>query len=112
MRSRVGSLLAVVALQMTAGGVLAADPGAPDGKGLFKQRCGMCHQGIGMAVGLLARRPGDASKGVLEDRTDLSAAFVRAAARAGVGNMPRISRAEVSDPELAAIASYLARGKP
>jgi hypothetical protein len=65
-----------------------------------------------MGVGILARRPGDASKGLLEQREDLSAAVVRVVVRNGIGNMPRISRGEVSDPELVAIADYLSRGKP
>jgi mono/diheme cytochrome c family protein len=82
-----------------------------DGKALFHERCGMCHQSIGMAVNLLARRPGDTSKGLLEERKDLSAEFVFTVARTGIGNMPRISRGEVSDPEMAAIAQYLATGK-
>ena len=82
------------------------------GKALYTGRCGMCHQTIGMAVGILSRRPADASKGLLEQREDLSAAFVTAAVRAGINNMPRISRAEVSDPELAQIAAYLAKGRP
>jgi mono/diheme cytochrome c family protein len=86
--------------------------GAPDGKALFTERCGMCHQTNGMGVGLLSRRPGDTSKGLLENRTDLSAAVVKVVVRNGIVNMPRISRAEVSDPQLAAIADYLSRGKP
>jgi mono/diheme cytochrome c family protein len=85
---------------------------AADGKALFAERCGMCHQTNGMGVGILARRPGDASKGLLEQRADLSAAFVKVVVRSGIVNMPRISRGEVSDPELAAIADFLARGKP
>src|SRR5689334_2537816 len=83
-----------------------------DGKALFTQRCGMCHQTIGMAVGILSRRPNDPSKGLLEQRTDLSSAFIRTVVRTGINNMPRISRAEVSNPELAAIADYLAKGRP
>jgi len=91
----------------------AGTVGAPDnGKGLFTERCGMCHQTNGMGVGILSRRPGDASKGLLEQREDLSSAVVRVVVRTGIGNMPRISRGEVSDPELAAIALYLSRGKP
>jgi mono/diheme cytochrome c family protein len=86
--------------------------GAPDAKTLFTERCGMCHQTNGMGVGLLARRPGDTSKGLLESRTDLSAAVVKVVVRNGIVNMPRISRGEVSDPELALIADYLTRGKP
>jgi len=91
----------------------AAAPAVPlDGKSLYRERCGMCHQGIGMAVSLLSRRPGDTSKGLLEERKDLSAAFVSTVVRAGLLNMPRIARAEVSDAELAAIANYLAQGRP
>jgi mono/diheme cytochrome c family protein len=105
-----------VALLLSLGSALASaqgtTPAEPAGKALFKSRCGMCHQTIGMAVGLLARRPGDTSKGFLEDRADLSAAFVRTVVRTGILNMPRIARGEVSDAELAAIADYLARGKP
>jgi mono/diheme cytochrome c family protein len=89
----------------------AAAP-TPDGKALYTQRCGMCHQTIGMAVNILARRVDDPSKGLLEDRKDLSAAVVRAVVRNGIANMPRISRGEVSDPELTLIANYLAKGKP
>jgi mono/diheme cytochrome c family protein len=65
-----------------------------------------------MGVGILSRRPADASKGLLEQRADISAAVVRVVVRTGIGNMPRISRGEVSDPQLAAIADYLSRGKP
>jgi len=86
--------------------------GTPDGKALFTSRCGMCHQTIGMAVGILSRRPGDASKGLLEERKDLSAAFIRTVVRSGIVNMPRMSRGEISDPELAQVANYLAQGRP
>ena len=88
----------------------AADPAT--GKSLFTERCGMCHQTNGMGVGLLSRRPGDTSKGLLENRMDLSAAVVKVVVRNGIINMPRISRGEVSDPELTVIAEYLSRGKP
>lgn len=106
-RSAVAMLLAA---SLAAESVAAAE--SPDGKALYISRCGMCHQTIGMAVGILSRRPDDASKGLLEDRKDLAAAFVRTVVRTGIANMPRISRGEVSDPELALIANYLSRGKP
>lgn len=80
-----------------------------DGKALYQHRCGMCHQGIGMAVSLLSRRPGDTSNGLLEQRKDLVAEFVTTVTRTGIGNMPRVPRGEVSDAELAAIATYLAK---
>ena len=111
MRARTAALAAGIAL-----GLLLTQPAlagaAPDGKALYRERCGMCHQTIGMAVGILSRRPGDESKGFLEDRKDLSAAFVRTVVRTGIANMPRMPRGEVSDAELEVIAAYLAKGRP
>ena len=109
-------VMAMVALAAAGGGmpalIAATAPPPPDGKELYRTRCGMCHQGIGMAVSLLSRRPGDTSKGLLENRKDLSVEFVFTAARTGIGNMPRIARGEVSDAELTAIGDYLTQGKP
>jgi hypothetical protein len=47
----------------------------------------------------------------LEARTDLTADYITLAARQGIGNMPRISRAEVSDAQLARIALYLTKAQ-
>jgi mono/diheme cytochrome c family protein len=91
---------------------LATAADEPSGKLLFTTRCGMCHQTNGMGVSILSRRPGDASKGLLEQRDNLSAEFVYTVARSGTGNMPRISRGEVSDEELRLISLYLSRGNP
>ena len=99
----------LVSLGLLADTARAAEP---TGQSLYAQRCCMCHQTIGMAVSILSRRPADASKGLLEERNDLSAAVVKAVVRSGIVNMPRISRAEVSDPELTRIAEYLSKGKP
>jgi mono/diheme cytochrome c family protein len=121
--AQVAAVMAVLLLAAGCGGspepvaAVAATAAAPsatnlDGKSLYRERCGMCHQSIGMGVALLSRRPGDTSKGLLEERKDLSAAFVSTAVRSGLINMPRIARGELSDPELAAIAGYLAQGRP
>jgi mono/diheme cytochrome c family protein len=108
----VGALLMIAGAQVAAAEE-AGTGGAPDaGKTLFTERCGMCHQTNGMGVGILSRRTADPSKGLLEQRADLSSAVVRVVVRSGIGNMPRISRGEVSDPELATIALYLSKGKP
>ena len=71
----------------------------------------MCHRVTGMGTGLLRRRypKGQAQ---LEARTNLSAGFVTTVVRHGLHNMPALSRAEVSDPQLAIIAAYLGRGNP
>jgi mono/diheme cytochrome c family protein len=89
-------------------GVHAADL---DGKKLFHQKCEMCHGAAGMGTGLLARRM-KPEVALLEKRDDLSAAYVQRAARIGILNMPPITRGDVSDPQLTAIAQYLSKGKP
>ena len=109
-----GRLLAQAAIPPTPGiGNAAATRTSPymsDGKSLFHEKCAMCHGPGGMGTGLLARRM-DPAVAELEKRGDLTPDFVTAAARAGVGNMPAISRGEVSDRQMAAIAAYLAKGK-
>lgn len=77
------------------------------GAALFTEKCAMCHRVMGMGTVLLTRRR-EAATAPLEKRTDLTVEFVTAAARAGLGNMPRISRGEVSDADLATIAAWLA----
>ena len=75
---------------------------------LFVEKCGMCHRQMGMGTIILARRM-DPAKAMLEKRTDLATPYVIASVRNGIGNMPRISRGEVSDPQLKVIAQYLTK---
>ena len=82
-----------------------------DGQALYRQKCAMCHDVSGRGTGLLAGRL-DPEVAELQKRSDLGAAFVERAARVGLLNMPPITRADVGDPELRAIARYLSRGKP
>lgn len=110
--------LLVIAILVCAGGAaLATDappagaPAAGPGRDLFAEKCGMCHRSTGMGTGLLSRRYPKGQE-QLETRTNLSAAFVTTIVRQGLNNMPALSRAEVSDPQLATIATYLARGNP
>ena len=86
---------------------LASRPGATGGEALYVEHCASCHAPNGMGTGLLARRVQPA---LLEARDNLPAAYVTAAARNGIGNMPAIPRGEVSDDELRQIAEYLAAG--
>ena len=109
-----GRLLAQAAIPPSPGvgnpAATRTGPGISDGKAMFHEKCGMCHGPGGMGTGLLARRM-DPAVAELEKRGDLMPDFVTAAARMGVGNMPAISRGEVSDRQMAAIAAYLAKGK-
>jgi mono/diheme cytochrome c family protein len=105
-----------VVAQMTSGASPvwppSATPAASEGEQLFSETCARCHRAGGMGTGILSRRKGIAADGQLEKREDLVASFIKVVVRAGTGNMPRISRAEVSDRQLAKIADYLSRGKP
>ena len=76
----------------------------PDGKALFTEKCLMCHGKGGMGTGLLSRR---VQPPELLLRDDLVAGFVTQAARIGLGNMPAMTRGEVSDAQLDAIARFL-----
>lgn len=87
--------------------------GAPveqTGEALFVEKCAMCHREAdrvgGMGTFLIARRDPD-NPAMLEQRKTLTPEYISAAIRAGIGNMPRISRAEVSDAQLDAISAYL-----
>jgi (+)-pinoresinol hydroxylase len=48
----------------------------------------------------------------LEERTDLTPAFIEALVRHGRNLMPRTRKTEISDVELAAISAYLTRARP
>ena len=112
MNCRVPALALILAATALAGRpTLAQQPPSPDGKALFNQKCAMCHNAIGMGTGLLARRV-DPAVAELEKRSDLTASYVVRAARIGVLNMMPITRGDVSDAQLNAIAAYLSKGKP
>jgi mono/diheme cytochrome c family protein len=81
---------------------------SPD-EALFVEKCGMCHRQMGMGTVILARRM-KPEVAMLEARGDLSVEQITAAARQGIGNMPRISRGEVSNAQLAQISAYLSKG--
>lgn len=86
-----------------------------DGHQLFRNRCGTCHLAGGMGTNVLTARMAAAKQpaalGLLENRTDLTVDYVKTVARNGKVAMPRLSRVEVTDPELDAIAAYLAGPK-
>lgn len=87
-----------------------------DGAALFSNRCGACHLAGGMGTNLLTKQRVAAGEppetGLLANRADLNADYVKAVVRNGKLAMPRLSRVEVTDPELDSIAGYLARARP
>jgi cytochrome c5 len=91
-------------------GALQDRTSSSSGEALFVEKCSMCHRQMGMGTVILARRM-DAKVAMLESRFDLTTDTITAAARQGIGNMPRISRGEVSDAQLTKIAAYLTKSK-
>ncbi len=86
------------------------------GEELFSNRCGSCHLPFGMGTNVLTVQRlalGEPPEmGLLTNREDLGAAYVKAVVRNGKVGMPRLNRVEVTDSELERIADFLGRGKP
>ena len=84
-----------------------------DGKTLFEVHCGYCHLLGGMGTNLLTKQRmmmGETpDKGLLANRTDLTADYVKSVVRMGKGAMPAQTRVDVTDAELQAVAKYLGK---
>lgn len=84
-----------------------------DGKTLFEVHCGYCHLTGGMGTNLLTKQRmmmGETpDKGLLANRTDLTADYVKSVVRMGKGAMPGQTKVDVTDPELDAVAKYLGK---
>jgi mono/diheme cytochrome c family protein len=86
-----------------------------EGEALFSHRCGACHLAAGMGTNLItgqqvkAGQPPD--KGLLANRDDLTADYVKTVVRAGKGAMPRQTRVDITDAELDKVAAFLGKGK-
>ncbi len=91
---------------ITTGRALAAS----EGEALFIEKCAMCHREAdrvgGMGTFLIAQRDPD-NDPMLERRGFLTPDYILASVRNGIGNMPRISRADASDAEIAVISDWL-----
>ncbi len=84
-----------------------------DGKVLFEVHCGYCHLLGGMGTNLLTKQRmmmGETpDKGLLANRTDLTADYVKSVVRMGKNAMPAQTRVDVTDAELDAVAKYLGK---
>jgi cytochrome c5 len=86
-----------------------------DGKALFEYHCGYCHLTGGMGTNLLTKQRlalGEPpEKGMLSNRTDLTADYVKTVVRKGKNAMPGQTRVDITDGELDAVALYLGKAK-
>ncbi len=87
--------------------------GGKNGEALFSNRCGACHLAGGMGTNLLTKQRMMAGEppesAMLANRKDLTISYVKTVVRQGKMAMPRLSRTEVTDTELDAIARYLGK---
>jgi mono/diheme cytochrome c family protein len=99
-------------LASAAPSALAEDtaPAMPEGEVLFVEKCGLCHLAGGFGTRVLSRRV-PAGQALLQDRLALPAAYTSTVVRRGIGSMPQIREAELSDTQLATIARYLETGE-
>jgi len=84
-----------------------------DGATLYRSHCGQCHLPWGMGTNMLTAQRATQGlppeSGLLANRTDLTADYVRTVVRHGTQSMPPLTRVQVTDAELNAIANWLAR---
>ncbi len=90
--------------------------GGRDGAALFSNLCGACHLVGGMGTNMLTRQRvmlGEPPEnGLLANRRDLTQTYVKTVVRRGRMAMPSLTRTEVTDAELDAIAAYLGKAGP
>lgn len=88
---------------------------ASDGKLAFEVHCGYCHLTGGMGTNLLTKQRmalGETpDKGLLVNRTDLTADYVKTVVRQGKNAMPPQTKVDITDSELDAVAAYLGKKK-
>jgi mono/diheme cytochrome c family protein len=86
-----------------------------DGAALFSNRCGACHLAGGMGTNLLTKERVAAGEppqsALLTNRQDLAPSYIKVVVRRGKLAMPPLTRVDVTDAELDAIARYLAKGR-
>lgn len=105
----------VAALLLAAGSAQAQD--AANGKAVYDKWCVICHgddvpsSGGGTAT-LATLYAGTEIPEKLEDRTDLTAAFLTAMVRQSRANMPNFRFTEISRQELEDLIAYLTRNNP
>ena len=88
---------------------------ASDGQRAYEVHCGYCHLTGGMGTNLLTKQRMMAGEppenGLLTNRSDLTADYVRQVVRMGKNAMPQQTNVDITDAELDAVALYLGKAK-
>lgn len=80
------------------------------GEQVFRRHCSACHApGMNHPGTIQLTLTRGAENGVLEQRSNLAADYVRTIVRQGLNAMPAFKPTHVSDEDLEAVARYLAK---
>lgn len=90
---------------------MAAPAATAPGERLFHTKCAICHAARGMGTIMIAKRLGP-DHGELARRSDLDPGYVTAVVRGGLMSMPAFTRVDITDAELAHVATWLTRNNP
>jgi (+)-pinoresinol hydroxylase len=105
----------MMALGLVSLAPLASAADAPSGEAVWKRWCVHCHStGRGNpgteSLAVKYRGSNPAKPAALLERTDMTPDFIKLALRQGVLSMPPFRKTEITDAELAALATWLASG--
>jgi (+)-pinoresinol hydroxylase len=95
----------------------SAEDMAKRGSVVFQEWCAPCHAAVSgtdrlAGTSTLEQIYKGSKPAALEQRTDLTPAFVSAIVRHGINAMPAFRKTEISDSDVAAVSAYLARYNP
>lgn len=83
------------------------------GEALYSNKCGYCHLTGGMGTNLLTKQrlalKESPEMGLLVNRKDLIADYVKSIVRMGKGAMPRQTKVDITDSELDSVARFLGK---
>jgi mono/diheme cytochrome c family protein len=108
-------LLAAVLFTVGAPAADQGGAGASRGKQVFDLWCAACHKPVGAndlqvaGTSSLQKRYNGSKPAPLEQRTDLTAPFIKSIVRHGAKSMPFSRKTEINDQDLDALAQYLAK---
>jgi cytochrome c5 len=107
-------LLALTTVTLAAP-AFAQDTSAVRGKEVFDLWCYSCHKRLNpgdmpvAGTSSLQRNYNGSKPAALEDRTDLTPAYIKAMVRHGYKSMPPSRKTEISDADLDALTHYLVK---
>ncbi len=82
------------------------------GRKVFGQWCSACHMDSPFAPGTIQLKQTHGPEyAVIQNRADLTDAFIRLLVRQGRAGMPKFRRTEISDAELDSLVKYLVKSQ-